>query len=194
VVLGVVLGVAVVLGSCSDGGGNRVGAGPQETFVIPTLPPDDTSSDGPAGSSGAAVGTEADVVRAAAAAEAAAGGEAIDTSVDLMGYVVQLRQDDGTFTTVQLDVGFGVVFIEEVAPGGRADELGEEVDIARAVELAEEAAAGEEIGAARDGVVVGVELEPGEYDVDIQYPDGRVLEVRIDDTTWEPTGTRIREG
>lgn len=189
------LAVGLSIGGCSaeDGADRATGSAPSASFVVPTLPTDEASGD--AGDSAAGTfGTQADVVRAAAAAEAAAGGEAIDTSVDLMGYVVLVRQDDGRLTTVQLDVGFGVVFVEDAEAGDRADELADQVDIARAVELAQEIAAGEEIGAARDGVVVGVELEPGEYDVDIQYPDGRVLEVRIDDTTWETTGTRIREG
>jgi uncharacterized membrane protein YkoI len=193
-VIGVAVGLGIFVGGCSDAGDRNGRPDPSESFVIPTLPAADSAAAEGSGSSAAPLGTQADVVRAAEAAESAAGGQAIDASVDLMGYVVQLRQDDGTFTTVQLDVGFGVVFIEDSEPGGRADELGDAVDMARAVDIAQEVAAAEAIGAARDGVVVGVELEPGEYDVDIQYPDGRVLEVRIDDTTFEPTGTRIREG
>lgn len=160
---------------------------PRETSTETNAP--DASAVGPAPA------TEADVVRAAEAAEAAAGGEAIRSGVDLLAYVVELRQDDGSITVVQLDIGFGVVFVEDAADGeeGRVDELSDEVDLRRAVEAAEDLAADEAIGAARDGVVVGVELEPGEYDVDIQYPDGRVLEVRLDDTTFALTGTRVRD-
>ncbi|MTA14282.1 MAG: hypothetical protein F2534_16905 [Actinobacteria bacterium] len=176
--------VAWAVAAC---GGDATPAG-EQTFVVPA-----TGAAGGVDDAADAIASEADVLRAGDAAVAAAGGEVIRTSVDLMGYVVQLRQEDGTFSTVQLDIGFGVVFVEDLAPGRRAGELADDVDLRRAVDLALEVALGEEIGAAGDGIVVGAELEPDGYDIDIQYPDGRVLEVRLDDA-WAPTGTRIRGG
>jgi hypothetical protein len=168
---------------------------PRDAVEVPTLPTAaGTSTPGAAPPGAAPVANVADVLRAGDAAAAAAGGEVIRTSVDLMGYLVELRQSDGSFTTVALDIGFGVVFVEDAGdPRDDAAELAESVDLRRAVGLALDVAAREPIGAAGDGIVVGAELEPDGYDIDIQYPGGQVLEVRLDDA-WQFTGTRIRGG
>jgi len=186
-----IVAIALALSACGDSGSDAIDD--SGVLVLPTRPtvavaPDDSSGV----ADGGAVSSRADVLRAGDAAVAVAGGEVVRTSVDLLGYVVQLRQSNGTFTNVQLDVGFGIVFVESDQDGRRdADDLAENVDLRRAVDLALQTAAGEEIGAADDGVVVGAEIERDGYDIDIQYPDGRVLEVRLDDD-HVVTGIRIR--
>lgn len=158
----------------------------QEEIVVATLPPRDATDGGLDASEAGVV----DVLAAGRAAAAALGGDVVRAQVVMFGYAVQLRDGD-EFTDVELDVGFGVVAVTPDEDGRRdADELPDEIDLPGAIDAALAVAADIDEGA----LVMGAEIERDGYDIDVQYPSGAQIEVRLaDDLTLQRVVDRSPE-
>lgn len=183
--MGLAMGLAVVpvVAGCAA---TRTVEPADEEIVVATLPPRDTTGGTLAASNAGVV----DVLAAGAAAAAALGGEVVRAQVVMFGYAVQLRDGDA-FTDVELDVGFGVVAVTPDEDGRRdADELPDEIDLPGAIDAALVVAADIDDGA----LVMGAEIERDGYDIDVQFPSGAQIEVRLaDDLTLQRVVDRSPE-